>query len=342
MIKTFYQEDIINHLAAIITYGLNEGYSYKSIEEHIVRAPFINSLENNEYNIELKMETAVGMAYSVSLDTKVDISIRGLFLAESYIKLFFHYNRSFEYIFLYWPLSWFSERYDIYHEMDFSNLRRDFESRIKETTLIKKLSREKQIKLIEISKLTGINENTIDKYSRDDKYLYGASNSNIYKLTKLFNVKENIFVSNLAVYLDQSIYLFDKRNKDYLNYLGFYFANYFDNRINEMIFMYDKSSKCFVSNDGIKLIVIADSLSNLSISKIKEISNSKTYVVIVPSGFFGDETWFEYLEELDAFDVLALTQEYIYIVKKKYKREITDTINRSLIVRAKEKADSLN
>ena len=338
MIKTFYQEDIINRFAAIITYGLNEKYSYKSIEEHIVSSPFVNALENNEFDTGLKIEKVVEMAYGVSLKRQADISIKGLFLAESYIKLFFYYNKSFEYLFLYWPLHWFIERYNVYHEMDFSNLRRDFEFRIKEKTLLKKLANERQIKLIEISKLTGINENTIDKYVRDDKYLYGASNDNVYKLAKLFCVKENIFISNLAVFLDQSIYLFDKSNKDYRNYLGLFFANYYDSRINEKDFTYDKDNNCFRSDDDIKLIVIANTLDNLSISKIKEQSDSKTYVVIIPAGFFGDESWFYYLEEIDVIDIFVLTQEYVYIVKKKSKKEITDTINRSLIIRAKEKA----
>lgn len=341
MIKTFYQEDIIHRLAAIITYGLNEGYSYKSIEEHLVSSPFINALENNEYDIGLKIEKAVEDAYAVSLNTRADISIVGLFLAESYSRLFFYYNRSFEYIFLYWPLSWFADRYSIYHEMDFSNLKSDFESMVKGTTLLKKLAKERQMKLSEISKLTGISENTIDKYSRDDKYLYGASHSNIYKLATLFRVKENIFISNLAVYLDQSVFLFDKSTKDYRNYLGLYFAYYFDNRINEANFTYDKDNGCFKSKDGMKLVVIADIFSNLSLARLRNLADSETYVVIIPSAFFGDESWFDYLEELNALDVFVLTQEFVYIVKKKRKKEITDIINRSLIIRAKEKASSL-
>lgn len=339
MIKAFYQEDIIERLAAIITYGLNEGYSYKSIEEHIVSSPLVAKLENNEYDIELKIEKAVETAYGLSLNTQADISFKGLFLAESYIKLFFFYNRSFEYIFLYWPLSYFLERYEIYHEMDFSNLRRDFESKTKETSLLKKLAQERGIKLIEISKLTGINENTIDKYSRDDKYLDGASNSNIYKLARLFDVKENIFISNLEVYFDQSVYLFDKSNKNYRNYLGLYYANYFDNRINERDFVYDEDNNRFESNDGTKLVVVVSELKDQLISKLKEVVDSKTYLVIIPSGFLGENDLFKRLKELDAFDVLVSTQEYIYIAKKNYKKEVTDTVNCSLIIRAKEKAN---
>ena len=341
MIKAFYQDDIINRLAAMITYGLNEGYSYKAIEERVSSSPFVNSLENNEYDIESKIEEVVASTFGVPLKNEADISIKGLFLAESYIRLFFFYNRSFEYIFLYWPLSSFVQRYGIYHEMDFSNLRRDFELKTKEKTLLKKLAEERGIKLTEISKLTGMSENTIDKYSRDDKNLFGASNGNIYKLSRLFLVKENIFIPSLAVYLDQSVYLFDKRNKDYRNFLGLYFANYYDNRIHEADFRYDKENSCFVSDNGYRLIVVSDVLANLSVSKLNGLVDPKTYMVIVPSGFFGDPSSFDHLKEVNAFDVLVITQEYVLILKKKGKKEITDTVNRSLIIRAKEKSLAL-
>ena len=41
MIKVYYEKDIIDKLAALISYGLDNGYSYKSIEEHIVSSSFI-------------------------------------------------------------------------------------------------------------------------------------------------------------------------------------------------------------------------------------------------------------------------------------------------------------
>ena len=335
MIKTFYQEDIVNRLGAIITYGLNKGYSYRSIEEHIIHSSFVNDLENNEYNIESKIERIVGDTFNVSM-VDADISFKGLYFAESYFRLFLYYNKSFEYLFLYWPLSSFDEKYGIYHEMDFSNLRNDFEKEVKKTTLLRKLSLDREIKLTEISKLTGINENTVVRYSRDDRYLYSASYENIYKLSTLFNVKENIFISNLAVYMDQSIYLFDKSNKVYRDYLGYYFANYYDKRINEDNYTYDKEKGIFVSDRGVKLIVIADLFDNISIERINDIADKDSYVVIIPSGFFGDESYYEYLKDSKALEIFALTQEFIYMVKREYKKEITDTVNRTLIIRAKE------
>ena len=146
----------------------------------------------------------------------------------------------------------------------------------------------------------------------------------------------------MAVYLDQSVYLFNNSTKDYRNYLGLYFANFFDGRINEKNFAYDRDNNRFKSEGGIKLIVIADLLSNLSLQAINDLADPKTYVVIIPSGFFGDESRLDYLAESNALDVFVLTQEYVYMTKRKCKREITDTINRALISRAKEKASSLS
>ena len=337
MIKTYYQNYIVNCIAAIITYGLNEGYSSVSIEEHIVSSLFINKLENNEYDIESKMENIVESTYNTSLIKPVDISFKGLFLAESYFKLFVNFNKSFEYIFLYLPLDYLLDKYDIYHEMDFSNLKNDFIKQTNESTIIKKLSKKRQIKLKEISKLTGLNANTINKYCRNNNFIYSASFNNIYKLSKLFAVKENLFIENLGVYLDSSIYLFDKSNDDFRNYLGLYYANYFDNRIDENNFKYEKNKNCFFSKNGIKLIVISSNLDDINIDKINEKTNSKTYLVLIPYSFFGNKSQFEFLKEASALEIFILAQEYVYFVKKNIQKEITDTISRSLISRAKEK-----
>ena len=335
MIKTFYQEDIVNRLAAVITFGLDNLYSFNAIEEHIQASSFINDLENNEYNIESKIEEIVESVFNVKLNAEADISFRGLFIAESYFKLFLYFNKSFEYLFLYWPLSFFVEKYDIYHEMDFSNLKNDFELKVKETPLLKKLALKKNIKIVEISKLTGINEFTIDKYSRDDKYLYEASHSNIYKLATLFSVKENMFVSSLMVYLDPSIYLYDKTYKDFRNYLGLFFANYFDSRIKESNYVYDKDNNCFKAKDGTKIVVTTIDFGMSSNSKLSKLIDPKTYLIIIPSAFFDEPTVFDFLKNSEALDIFVLTQEYIYIVKKKYLKEITDTVFRSLVIRTK-------
>ena len=336
MINAFYEEDIIKRLGAVFTYGLDKGYSPKTIEERIVASSFINALERNEYDIESKIEGVVEKTFDVGPIESADISFKGLFFAESYFWLFLYVQRSFEYLFLYWPLSFFVERYGIYHEMDFSNLRRDFDVAVRETPLLKRLAKSRGIRLNDISKLTGINQNTINKYSRDDKYLLGASHETIYKLAMLFGVKENVFVSNLEVYLDQTAYLFADSTQDYRNYLGFYFAQYFDERINKIDFRYNRPQDRFDSANGLKLLVLYAPLEELSVESINRTVDGNTYLVIILSGFFGDELSLTHLAKIEAREVLVKTQEFVFFPKRGVRKEITDTVNRSLNVRAKE------
>lgn len=337
MIKIFYRENIINRLAAIITFGLSKGYSYKSIEESLVCSNFINNLEKGYYDIESTNESVIEDVYKIKTDN-VDISFRGFFLAESYINLFFYINKSFEYLFLYLPLSLFDAKYEVYHEMDFSNLRNDFAYLVSKKTLLKKLSEDRKIKFTEIVKLTGINKNTIDKYNRNDKYLYSASFSNIYKLAVLFGVKTNLFASALAVYLDQSIYLFDHSFDEYRSYLGYYYANYFDKRISDSHFEFDKQNNIFKSiKNGMNIVLRSCDKNEITVEYVNKLSNSDTYLVIFPIGFnyhkFED---YMHLSSAKAMEIMIVTYENVYIVKKQKEIEITDTISRSLNARARE------
>ena len=337
MIRAFYKENIIKCLAAVFTYGLNNCMSPKSIEEHITSSTFINDLENNEFDIDLSPERCVTEVYKCQHNPKVDISFKGLFLSESYLNLFFFFNRSFEYLFLYWPLSLFVEKYQIYHEMDFSNIKSDFIKEVDKTPLLKKLSTDRGIKISEISRLTGISVNTLETYCRGDKYIYAAANDTIFKLSKLFGVKENIFISNLAVYLDRSIYLFDKSNQDYRNYLAFFFANYYDLRINEKEFVYKPNENCFMDKrSGLKIIIVSHENDELSVSQLKDLADEKTYLIVFDFGhYYHSLEDYAYLKEINCVEVMLITQEDVFIIKKWVAREITDTINRSLIIRAK-------
>ena len=263
---------------------------------------------------------------------KADITFKGLFFAETYFKLFLTLNKSFNYLFLYWPISRMVEKYDIYHEMDFSNLLTDFNLEVKKMVLLKKLSKEKKIKLSQISKLTGINKNTIDRYAKSDDYLYAASYSAIYKLSSLLKVKANLFVSSLDVYLDQTVYLGDKSNQDYRNYLGLYFANYFDNRIEESDYRYDSKKQFFVSNSGLKISI---SMLDDKIDGYIPIDNKTYLVIFMPTSTKKDVSVNEKLKSLNAYEIMLVYQDKVSFLKKGIIKEITSTVFKSMVVRAK-------
>ena len=138
MIRILDEEQIIETFASILTYGLNKGLSSSLIEEHILKSQFINDLEDNKFDNKLKDKVILKSIYKENI-IEVDISFLSLFIAESYIRLFFDLNKSFAYLFLYWPLDQFIFKFDIYHEMDYSSLKIDFMERVHNTSLLKAL-----------------------------------------------------------------------------------------------------------------------------------------------------------------------------------------------------------
>ena len=336
MIKTINVDELIKRLAAVITYGMQQFYSEKVMEEKIANSPLINNLEKGQFVYNESLEKCIEDTYKIKLFSHVDISFRALFISESYIRLFFKFNKSFEYLFLYWPIEYSIDKYGVYHEMDFSHLLFDFEKKVNDTSLLKKLSKEKNIKYTEISKLTGINLNTIVNYSRNDKNLYSAPFKSINKLATLFRVKENLFLESLDVYVDNSIYLSEQFNESFRNYFGLYFADYFDSNINGKDYIFFQENKCFISKSNQKLKVLVQDKNKIDISGIISESDSSTYLVIFLSGFFANKfVDYSIFNIPNVKEIMIISPEEVYIVKKGIRRDITDTVYKMLYIRAK-------
>ena len=337
MIRILDEEQIIETFASILTYGLNKGLSSSLIEEHILKSQFINDLEDNKFDNKLKDKVILKSIYKENI-IEVDLSFLSLFIAESYIRLFFDLNKSFAYLFLYWPLDQFIFKFDIYHEMDYSSLKIDFMERVHNTSLLKALIKSRHLKLNDVGKLTSININTLDKYMRSDKYLYAASYANIYKLAKLFNVKENIFIESLDVYYDDSSFSYDDEHNEFISKLGFYFASYFDKRVDNFSFTYQKEKNIFIDfKNGYKLIV--KSLKNEEINRASLFSSvdDKTYLVIFLNGraAFNDDDIKEQLNALNAYEIMLISKE-TYLLKKETVKKSDSSIYDMLYIKAKE------
>lgn len=341
MIKAFYQDDIAKRLGAILTYGLKGKYSCKAIEERIVASPLVAGLERNYYDPSASVEKAVEDAFDIKLNEEADISFRALFAAESYLRLFFALRRSFEYLFLYWGLETVLDKYEIYHEMDFSSLKEDFLSLTKKTPLLRKLSLSRHFKLTDVAFLTGISKNTVNKYAQDDRFLYSCSQENAYRLAWLFNTKESLFLPDILVYLDTSVYLSDDSYRDCRNFLGFFYASFFDKRINDKDFSYDVASGLFLSSDLLMKVMVCEA-DKMKKASLDGQTDERTYLVIFPCNILKDDpaSWAE-LKEAKAYEVFIVGLESVFLLKKGERKDLSETLRRALICKAKEKAGLL-
>ena len=189
-----YVQDLLSY---ILFAGFASRYSAETIQEKLLNSSFVYFLENNkekhflnnidENNLLVQIYEVVEPVSFYSVNAICRWS------ANMYIDLFYKYHKSFSYLFLIIPLKDMIVLFDIYHEMDESQLFDLYQKREKELRLLPRLLKEKRKSIRELSILTGISENTLTYYSRDNKNIYNASFANIVLLAGALDVDENIF-----------------------------------------------------------------------------------------------------------------------------------------------------
>lgn len=102
-------------------------------------------------------------------------------------------RKSLSYLLLKLPLDRLIDMYGTYHEMDYSSLLERFHEIEKEKTILRLLCDSKKISIPHLSEETSIKLDTLNKYSKNDEYLYAASFQNISRIQKFFSVPFSLF-----------------------------------------------------------------------------------------------------------------------------------------------------
>ena len=131
MIESRSENTIIATLSALFSYGLNNRYSYNSIEEYIANSFFVNELENCRF-ISPEIGRLCKEVYHLENEVaSIDVDIASRFYAEVYTYLFFKLQKSFEYLFLYMPLNDLVNNYEALHTADYSKVESIIKERVK-------------------------------------------------------------------------------------------------------------------------------------------------------------------------------------------------------------------
>ena len=259
-------------LGEIIFYGFHNDFSSEYIEESISSSiifrdyldkgsdSFINNLSQKEvfqgtYDIE------------IAEDDLHQLNTISMWLGEAYLRLYFKYHKSIQFIFLYFPLDKMTYMFNVYHEMDWSQLYQYFEEEIKRRTLLSILLKKREITAYELSILTGIKYQTIKNYSRSNNNIYNASFSNIAKIAYVLNVRNIIFMNEINNYVDSSYLDLEIKNIEYLTNYAYHIISYYDKTIGGKTFEYDTSLELArIGNHYLKAVVAsssdADSINN--------------------------------------------------------------------------------
>lgn len=97
------------------------------------------------------------------------------------------------------PVDILIDMYGIYHEADISMLVDRFNEISKNATILRSLCLMNKISLSKLSKLTGINKNTLVKYNASDSALYKASFEKVYNIRNYFDVDYSLFIERTNI-----------------------------------------------------------------------------------------------------------------------------------------------
>ena len=343
---TYFQE----LLAYIIYYGIDHNYSFSSIQNKLLNSSLVYFLENNKANqfaYRVNEEELIKQIYNINNDIesiKLDSTCR--WVANSYIDLFYEYHKSFSYLFLLFPLEEMFDIYVLYHEMDIQQLFRLYEKRNKEIKILPALLKKKKISIRELSLLTGISENTLTHYCRDNANLYNANIKNITMLCDVLDVDLSIFKENINNDVDYSTYEFDRRDYKYRSYLALLLIQYYYPDFVKESYCYNEKRHTLESQSNNILIEFVDSGDNIN-NKVEDISNSKidiskTNLVIFEYDSTNDDiNSYKELNEIGFKNIFVINDLYIKRINIKTSiHEISASIYTTLMKRAKQLAKS--
>lgn len=240
--------------------------------------------------------------------------------------------------------------FNIYHEMDWTQLYSHFLDRTKGKTILSSLLDKKNLTMNQLSVLSGVNVNTILSYCRSDENAFKASFSNIMNISKVLHINPNIFLKEIDNYTRSDSFTFDKTNVKYRSYLGLIIASYFNKEVSKNIYIYDEANNMLKSKDYCLKSMWTDDKQNSSTSMKRvwdvafKYSNecedeiNKLYLVIFefnndnvdPESYVG-------LNELGYASIFIINQQFFYEVNEKrvLKRRIPEFLNEVAVLHAK-------
>lgn len=263
MINKINREHYESKLAIFINNVFNNNLEKDKLDEIVSNSIICSNLEGDKEDF-LSLTNKDIFSYSVQGGNAIisdEYSLVTLWISKVYINLFIKYKKSFEFIMAYMPIKEMTYLYTSYHDGNMEAIEKLFIRRSNETPLLKILIKRNDLSLNQLSAKTGINYNTLDKYSRNNSYLSSASYENIYKISRVLHVKENIFINNLIVSITEEAV--NKENNFLMDQIILYTLMYNDVTLAKVNYEHDSNENVFLSKKDKLFIAYPENQNDL-------------------------------------------------------------------------------
>lgn len=167
-------------------------YSTKALEKMISYSSFFQRLEkdNDIPAIISEYDLFKEIFPECYIDTlHLPIYNQCLWAAEAYIRIQNYTGLTFETIFIYIPIACMYKYFDIYHEMDFSQIIDEFNRLKKEKSILSILLNNFNYSIKKVSNITNVSYDTIYSLAHRRRDIKKINIETIFKLSKIFMVR---------------------------------------------------------------------------------------------------------------------------------------------------------
>ena len=196
-------QDIRDTFARYFVIAIHNKMHPTAFTDYLVNSDYVKNIEKgylsdiSDISVEEGYHSIVGN--NIAKDDSFGIYNDAYWCGYCYFELFLMLRKPFSYLFLKLPLEKMLDLYNVYHEMDISQLVDYFHDKEKEETILRLLCKRYRCSINKLSKATGISVNTLNKYRSSDQSLYNASFQNIYKISVFFKTPISLFVEELHI-----------------------------------------------------------------------------------------------------------------------------------------------
>ena len=187
-----------DYLGRIIFFAVSSKIHLELITDKIAKSSFIDEMERDENSL-ICSRTSFEIFYDIFgigyISDSFNMNYNGAYwCGYIYAKIFFEYRKPFSYIALKMPLDKLLDMYQLYHEMDISEVFEAFAEAESKVTIMKLLLKKHGISAAALSRKSGVALRTIARFKESDDYLYKGTYNNVYSLSRILKEPGNLFL----------------------------------------------------------------------------------------------------------------------------------------------------
>lgn len=197
----FDKDKYIDYIARLFSLAVNNKNHPETITDVLANSDLLKDIENNKYDLLINNRVIDNYKYIFSfiVENEMNNYDIGYWCGYIYMNIFYKYAKPFSYIFLVLPLKELLVMYPVYHEMDISEVYEQFEIKMSNSTIMKRLLKKYEISATELSRKSKVSLRVIEYFKASDDNLYKASYLNIQRIVLTLNLPNNLFLNKLEI-----------------------------------------------------------------------------------------------------------------------------------------------